>query len=94
MFRGVVPIRISAGQAEKLAWRWSKGKHLGSQPDALGLAMRLGAGRLREAGIVLEPLLRSAGLSAGQITKKNVRIGVASQIRISTRSCSSTASQR
>jgi hypothetical protein len=34
---------------------------LSSQPDALGVATRLAAGRLREAGIVLEPLLRRAG---------------------------------
>jgi AraC-like DNA-binding protein len=47
----------------------------------MGLATRLAAGRLREAGIVLKPLLRSAGLSAIQINNKDVRIGVASQIR-------------
>jgi hypothetical protein len=69
-FRGFVPVRISAGQAG----------HFGSQPDALGVATRLAAGRLREAGIVLEPLLRRAGLSLSQINKKDVRIGVASQI--------------
>jgi hypothetical protein len=51
------------------------------QPDAMGVATRLAAGRLREAGIVLKPLLRSAGLSAGQINSKDIRIGVASQIR-------------
>jgi hypothetical protein len=70
MFRGFVPVRISPRQAG----------HFGSQPDALGVATRLAAGRLREAGIVLEPLLRSAGLSLSQINKKDVRIGVASQI--------------
>ena len=63
-------MHISAGQAE----------HFGSQPDALGVATRLAAGRLRESGIVLEPLLRRAGLSVSQINKKDVRIGVASQI--------------
>jgi AraC-like DNA-binding protein len=63
-----------------LAWRSSKGRHFGSQPDALGVATRLAAGRLREAGIVLEPLLRRAGLSLSQINKKDMRIGVASQI--------------
>jgi hypothetical protein len=57
MFTGFVPVRISAGQAG----------HFGSQPDALGVATRLAAGRLREAGIVLEPLLRRAGLSLSQI---------------------------
>ena len=55
-------------------------KHFGSQPDALGLATRLAAERLREVGIVLEPLLREAGLSVSQINKKDTRIGVASQI--------------
>jgi Arabinose-binding domain of AraC transcription regulator, N-term len=78
--QGFVPMRISAGEAAKLAWRSSKGRHFGSQPDALGVATRLAAGRLREAGIVLEPLLRRAGLSLSQINKKDVRIGVASQI--------------
>ena len=68
----------SAGKAAKLARRSSK--HFGSQPDALGLATRLAAERLREAGIVLEPLLREAGLSVSQINKKDTRIGVASQI--------------
>jgi hypothetical protein len=40
----------------------------------------LAAGRLREAGIVLAPLLRSAGLSVSQINKKDMRLGIASQI--------------
>jgi Arabinose-binding domain of AraC transcription regulator, N-term len=53
---------------------------LGPQPEALGVATRLAAGRLREAGIGLEPLLRRVGLSLSQINKKDVRIGVASQI--------------
>jgi len=44
------------------------------------VATRLAAGRLREAGIGLEPLLRRVGLSLSQINKKDVRIGVASQI--------------
>ena len=47
----------------------------------MGVATRLAAGRLREAGIVLRPLLRSAGLSAIQINNEDVRIGVARQIR-------------
>jgi AraC-like DNA-binding protein len=51
------------------------------QPDALGVSTRLAAVRLREAGIVLKPLLSSAGLSASQINRKDIRIGVASQIR-------------
>ena len=68
----------SAGNAAKLARRSSK--HFDSQPDALGLATRLAAGRLREAGIVLEPLLRKADLSVSQINKNDMRIGVASQI--------------
>jgi hypothetical protein len=41
-------------------------RRLALQPDALGVAARLAAGRLRKAGIVLEPLLRSAGLSVSQ----------------------------
>ena len=45
------------------------------------MATRLAAKRLREAGINLEPLLRNAGLSVGQINKQEARIGVASQIK-------------
>jgi hypothetical protein len=55
--------------------------HPDLQPDALGVSTRLAAVRLREAGVVLKPLLRSAGLSASQINRKDIRIGVASQIR-------------
>jgi AraC-like DNA-binding protein len=58
----------------------AKSGHRDLQSDAMGVATRLAAGRLREAGIV-KPLLRSAGLSAIQINNKDVRIGVASQIR-------------
>jgi AraC-like DNA-binding protein len=61
--------------------RRAKARQLALQPDALGIATRLAAGRLREAGIVLEPLLRSAGLSVSQIDRKDMRISVASQIR-------------
>ncbi len=61
--------------------RRAKVRHLALQPDALGVATRLAAGRLREAGIVLEPLLRSAGLSVDQINRKDTHISVASQIR-------------
>ena len=49
--------------------RQAKVRHLALQPDALGVATRLAAGRLREAGIVPQPLLRSAGLS-GHISSK------------------------
>src|SRR5262249_38495233 len=59
----------------------AKSEHRDLQPDAMGVATRLAAGRLREAGIVLKPLLRSAGLSAIQIDNEDVRIDVASQIR-------------
>ena len=69
---------ISAGKAAILA-RHSR-RHLGSQPDALGLATRFAAERLRRAGIALEPFLSSAGLSANQIRNKDMRIGVTSQI--------------
>src|SRR6516225_5952092 len=70
----------SVGKAAKSASR-AKVRHLALQPDALGVATRLAAVRLREAGVVLKPLLRSAGLSASQITMKDLRVGVASQIR-------------
>jgi AraC-like DNA-binding protein len=49
-------------------------------PDALGVATRLAARRLREARIPLEPLLTRAGLSLDQIDNKQLRIAVASQI--------------
>jgi len=61
--------------------RRAKVRHLALQPDAMGVATRWAAERLREAGIVLEPLLRSAGLSISQINRKDLRISVASQIR-------------
>jgi AraC-like DNA-binding protein len=51
-----------------------------SLPEAGGLATRLAAGRLREAGIALEPLLKKAGLSAAQIDKPDVPVSVKSQI--------------
>jgi len=70
----------SMGKAAK-SGRRAKVTHLDLQPDALGVATRLAAGRLREAGIVLKPLLKSAGLFAGQINGKGIRIGVASQIK-------------
>src|SRR5262245_34047092 len=66
------------------ARRSAKVRNLALQPDALGaggVATRLAAGRLREAGIALEPLLKRAGLSISQINRKELRIGVASQIR-------------
>jgi AraC-like DNA-binding protein len=61
--------------------RRAKARHLALQPDAMGVATRWAAERLREAGIALEPLLRRAGLSISQINKKDLRIGVANQIR-------------
>src|SRR6516165_7011122 len=70
----------SVGKAAKSA-RPARVRHLALQPDALGVATRLAAARLREGGIDLKPLLRSAGLSASQISLKDLRIGVASQIR-------------
>ena len=39
------------------------------------MATRLAAKRLRETGINLEPLLRNAGLSVGQIDEQDARIG-------------------
>ena len=44
------------------------------------MATRLAARRLRAAGIVLEPLLKRAGLSVSQINKQDEFIAVASQI--------------
>jgi len=70
----------STGKAAK-SGRRAQVRDLALQPDALGVATRLAAGRLREAGIVLKPLLRSAGLSVSQINRKDIRIGVASQIK-------------
>jgi AraC-like DNA-binding protein len=75
-----MPRAISDRSAENTA-ESSKETHLTSQPDALGVATRLAAQRLRDAGIILEPLLRGAGLSVGQIDQQNERIGVASQIK-------------
>jgi AraC-like DNA-binding protein len=49
-------------------------------PDALGVATRLAAQRLREANIPLEPLLKRTGLSLDQLDNKHLRIAVASQI--------------
>ena len=46
-------------------------RDLALQPDALGVATRLGAPRLRENRVVLEPFLRSAGLSS-QIKRMRV----------------------
>src|SRR5262245_66462320 len=60
----------------------AKSGHRDLQPDALGVATRLAAGRLREAGIVVKPLLRSAGLFVSQINRTDMRISVAGQIRI------------
>src|SRR5215469_4864093 len=82
---GVVPMRraspnLSMRNGAKSGLR-ANVKHLDLQPDAMGVATRLAVGRLREAGIVLRPLLRSAGLSAIQINNEDVRTGVASQIR-------------
>jgi Arabinose-binding domain of AraC transcription regulator, N-term len=70
----------SAGKMAQTAWRSLDRRHLASQPDALGVATRLAAEHLREAGISLDPLLRSAGLTISQINAKDTRIGVASQI--------------
>src|SRR5215831_9358281 len=70
----------SIGRAPK-SKRRDRVRPLALQPDTLGVATRLAAVRLREAGVVLKPLLQSAGLSAGQVNRKDLRIGVASQIR-------------
>jgi AraC-like DNA-binding protein len=70
----------STGKTAEFAHR-VKVRHLALLPDALGVATRLTAERLREAGIVLKPLLRSGGLSADQISRKDIRISVACQIK-------------
>jgi len=70
----------STGKAAK-SGRRAELRRLALQPDTLGVAARLAAGRLREAGIVLEPLLRSAGLSVSQIDRKDMRLSVPGQIR-------------
>jgi AraC-like DNA-binding protein len=70
----------SMGKAAKSGGRATV-RRLALQPDALGVATRLAAERLREAGVALTPLLKSAGLSLSQINNKDMRIGVASQIR-------------
>jgi hypothetical protein len=59
----------STGKAAK-SGRRAELRRLALQPDTLGVAARLAAGRLREAGIVLEPLLRSAGLSVSQPVRR------------------------
>jgi AraC-like DNA-binding protein len=73
------PNRSTAKAAK--SGRRAEVRRLALQPDALGVAARLAAGRLRKAGIVLEPLLRSAGLSVSQIDRKDMRLSVAGQIR-------------
>src|SRR5262245_8134024 len=50
-------------------------------PDALGVATRLAARCVREAGIVLEPILKKAGLTSDLIDIKDTRIPVVNQIR-------------
>ncbi len=50
-------------------------------PTAAGVVTRLAYGRLHEAGIALEPLLRKAGLNDQEIGDRSVRIHVRRQIR-------------
>ncbi len=51
-----------------------------SSPEAGGLATRLAARRLREAGVAVEPLRKKAGLSTAQIDTPDVPVSVESQI--------------
>ena len=82
LLRAVLGSRSDAqGQSQPLDEKRSKVRASGLAAGAMGVATRLAARRLREAGIVLKPLLKSAGLSAIQINNKDVRIGVSSQIR-------------
>jgi AraC-like DNA-binding protein len=73
--------RANPGRSPVKVAELSQERHFAAQPDALGVATRLAARRVREAGIALEPLLRSAALCVDQIDRPNTRIGVASQIR-------------
>ena len=68
------------GQSRPLDEKRSKVRASGLAAGRDGRGDAFGRRRLREAGIVLKPLLRSAGLSVRQINRKDVRIGVASQI--------------
>jgi Arabinose-binding domain of AraC transcription regulator, N-term len=76
--RGTISNRSSRKPA-KSARRFPK--ETMAQPDALGVATRLAAGRLRAAGIPLQPLLKTANLAVSQLDKQDTRIGVASQIK-------------
>ena len=69
------------GQSQPLDEKRSKVRASGLAAGRDGRGDAFGRRRLREAGIVLKPLLRSAGLSAIQINNEDVRIDVASQIR-------------
>jgi AraC-like DNA-binding protein len=76
---GMNPPNQSRVRSTRSLPRPSKGLRI-VPPDALGVATRLAARSLREAGITLEPLLRRAELFADQIDNKDMRIPVASQI--------------
>src|SRR5258708_35435922 len=69
----------SMGKAAK-SGRRAKARRLALQPDALGVATRVAARRLREAGIVLQPLVRSASLSVSEVSREDGHIRGASQI--------------
>jgi AraC-like DNA-binding protein len=56
-------------------------KRLGTVPTATGGIARLAHARARQAGLVLKPLLRKAGLTDEQIKDHGARLAVDNQIR-------------
>jgi AraC-like DNA-binding protein len=76
---GMNPLNQSRVRSTKLKPRASIGLRI-VPPDALGVATRLAARALREAGIILDPLLSKAKLSVDQIGNEDMRIPVESQI--------------
>ena len=58
-----------------------KPKCLGAIPTVAGLLTRLAYERLQKAGIELEPLLRTAGLTRQQVEDVDARLSAPSQIR-------------
>jgi AraC-like DNA-binding protein len=61
--------------------RDSEAKQFSTPPSAAGHMTRLACTRARDAGIELEPLLKKAGLTRGQIEDRGARVNVQDQIR-------------
>jgi AraC-like DNA-binding protein len=70
----------STGRAGMSGLAPSRISRLTSQSDTVGVAMRLAADRLKQAGIPLGPLLRGTGLPVSQINIPDRRVSVAGQI--------------